>query len=202
MKMSSIEKRFVNRREHTIHVAHRAQRLLDLIDIRTARQYLDVGCGVGAAGHEVAARYGLDVTGIDVDPEQIEAARAAYPHLRFMVMDATRLQFHDAEFDIVATSMVTHHVRGWEQAFSEMIRVLRPGGYLIYSDFTLPSWLAVLGRRLAPFIGFPSMRLIESLASGAGLTKVHQSRAGLRSDYIWLRDSCDAMPERSGIASL
>ena len=64
-----------------------------------------------------------------------------------MVMDATRLQFDDAQFDVVASSMVTHHLPHWETAFSEMIRVLRPGGYLLYTDFMLPSWLAAIGRR-------------------------------------------------------
>jgi ubiquinone/menaquinone biosynthesis C-methylase UbiE len=121
MKMTAIEKHFINSPGHTLQVAHRAQQLLDRIDIQAARRYLDVGCGVGAAASEIAARCGLEVTGIDVDPGQIEAARAAYPHLRLMVMDATKLQFHDAEFDIVATSMVTHHMPGWERAFSEMI---------------------------------------------------------------------------------
>ncbi len=189
MKMTAIEKHFINSPEHTLQVAHRAQKLLDRIDIRAARRYLDIGCGVGAAASEIAGRYGLDVTGIDVDPGQIEVARAAHPRLRFMVMDAAKLQFHDAEFDIVATSMVMHHMPGWERAFSEMIRVLRPGGYLIYSDFVFPSWLAAAGRRIIPFAGFPSVKPIESLASGAGLTKVYQSRAGLRFDFIWLRNS-------------
>jgi ubiquinone/menaquinone biosynthesis C-methylase UbiE len=189
MKMNAIEKHFVNGPGHTRRAAHRARQLLDRIDIQAARRYLDVGCGVGAAACEIAARCGLDVTGIDVDPGQIETARAAHPHLRFMVMDARKLQFHDDEFDIVATSMVTHHMPGWERAFSEMIRVLRPGGYLIFSDFMLPSWLAVAGRRLIPSVGFPSTKLIESLASRAGLTRVHQSRAVLRFDFIWLRNS-------------
>jgi len=189
MRMTGIEKHFVNSPEHTLRVARRAQRLLDRIDIRGTWRYLDVGCGVGTAAFEIVERYGLDVTGIDVDPGQIEAARAraAHTHVRFMVMDATKLQFNDAEFDIVATSMVTHHTSGWEQVFFEMIRVLRPGGYLIYSDFMLPSWLAAVGHRLIPFVGFPSMKRIESLASGAGLTKVHQSRAGLQFDFVWLK---------------
>jgi SAM-dependent methyltransferase len=94
-----------------------------------------------------------------------------------------------AEFDIVASSMATHHIPGWERAFSEMIRVLRPGAYVIYSDFMFPSWLAAAGRRLIPFVGFPSANLVESLASKADLTKVHQSHAGLRFDFIWLRNS-------------
>ena len=191
MRMIAIEKHFVNSPEHIQQVALRARRLLDRIDFRPAWRYLDVGCGVGATACAVASGCGLEVTGIDVDPGQIEAARAraAHPHLRFEVMDATMLRFREAEFDIVATSMVTHHMPRWERAFSEMIRVLRRGGYLIYSDFMFPSWLAVAGSRRIPFVGFPSTKRIQSLASGAGLITVHQSRVGLRCDFIWLRNS-------------
>ncbi len=188
MKMNPIEKYFVNNREHTLRAANRAQQLLDRIDFQGSWRYLDVGCGVGAAACEIAERYGLDVTGVDVDPGQIEATRATHPHLRFMVMDATKLQFHDAEFDIVATSMVMHHTQDWERAFSEMIRVLRPGGYLIYSDFMLPSWLGAAARCIVAFFGFPSTERLEFLASGADLTKVHRSRSGLRLDFIWLKN--------------
>jgi len=194
--MTAIEKYFVNSSGHTLQVAHRAQQLLDQIPIQAGWRYLDVGCGVGVADCEIAKRYRLDVTGIDVDPGQIEAARAreANQRLRFMVMDATKLQFHDAEFDIVTSSMVTHHMPDWERAFSEMIRVLRPGGYLIYSDFMLPSWLAAVGRLLIPFVGIPSTSRVESLASKAGLSKVYQLRAGLRLDFIWLRTNSDQAP--------
>ena len=190
MRMVKIEKFFVNSPAHTLQVAHHAQQLLDRINIQAEWKYLDVGCGVGAAACEISKNSTMDITGIDVDPKQIETARAraVYPHLHFMVMDATKLQFHDAEFDIVATSMVTHHMPGWERAFSEMIRVLRPGGYLIYSDLILPYWLAAVGRFLIPFVGIPSTKRIESLASKAGLTKVHQSRSGLQCDFIWLRN--------------
>lgn len=190
MRMTAIEKHFVNSPGHTLEVAHHAQQLLDWIDIKPSWRYLDVGCGVGAAACEIARKSGLEVTGIDLDPGQIEAARAgsAHPRLHFMAMDATKLQFHDDEFDIVASSMVTHHMPRWEPAFSEMIRVLRPGGYLLYSDFMFPSWLAAVGRRLVPFVGFPWRKRVESLASKAGLTEVYRSRAGLRFDFVWLRN--------------
>jgi ubiquinone/menaquinone biosynthesis C-methylase UbiE len=226
MKMTAIEKHFVNDPEHARHVAQRAQELLERIDIQPSWRFLDVGCGVGATACEVAKKYGVDVTGIDVDPKQIEAARARAagagkagedtgaprpiagedtgapridaartdavgPRVRFQVMDATKLAFDDAEFDIVATSMVTHHVPGWERAFAEMIRVLRPGGYLVYSDLTFPAWLAAAGR-VIPFVGIPSTSRIESLAAEAGLTKVHQSRGHMQCNFVWRRNSCGA----------
>ncbi len=190
MKMTAIEKRFVNSPGHTVQVAHCAQLLLDRIGFQDGWRYLDVGCGVGATAREIARTSGLDVTGVDVDPQQIKAAQArgANPQLHFEAMDATKLQFHDAEFDIVASSMATHHMPRWEQAFNEMIRVLRPGGYLIYSDFMFPSWLAAVGR-VIPIAGIPSRQRVERLASIAKLTRVYQSRAGLQQDFIWLKTS-------------
>jgi len=193
MRMNPVEKLFVNRPEHTVRVAHRARLLLERIDFRAGWRYLDVGCGVGAAACEIAGNCGLDVTGVDIDPKQIEAARArgADPQPRFEAMDATKLRFRDAGFDIVASSMSTHHIPHWERAFAEMMRVLRPGGYLIYTDFMFPAWLAAtlaaIGR-LVPFVGTPSKARVESLASDAGLTQVYQSRTGLQCDFIWRKN--------------
>jgi ubiquinone/menaquinone biosynthesis C-methylase UbiE len=41
-----------------------------------------------------------------------------------------------------ALNKTTHHMPRWRQALGEMERVLRPGGYVIYSDLTCPTWLA------------------------------------------------------------
>lgn len=190
MKMTAIEKHFVNSPKHTLRVAHRAQQLLDTIEIQDGWKYLDVGCGAGAAAREIANRCKLDVTGIDVDPKQIEEARAGEKssQLHFQVINATKLQFRDAEFDIVATSMVTHHMPNWERAFSEMIRVLRIGGYLFYTDLMFPSWLSLICRYLIPFVGLPSKRPLKSLASKGGLTEIHQSHSGLQYNFIMKKE--------------
>lgn len=190
MRMTALEKYFVNRPSHTRAVVSRAQQLLGRISHKAGWRYLDVGCGVGAAAHEIAAASNLEVIGIDVDPKQVEAARAgaARPNLHFRVMDATRLDFRDAEFDIVAASMVTHHIPDWERAFSEMVRVLRTGGYLIYSDLVFRSWLAKVGRRLICFAGFPSTSVLDSLAARDGLVKVHQLQQSGEVDAVWLKN--------------
>jgi ubiquinone/menaquinone biosynthesis C-methylase UbiE len=190
MKMTAFEKYFVNRPSHTRTVVNRAKQLLGRISHQAGWRYLDVGCGVGAAAHEIAGTSKLEVTGIDVDTKQIDTARAgaARPNLHFRVMDATKLDFRDGEFDIVAASMLTHHIPDWERALSEMVRVLRTGGYLIYSDFVFRSWLARAGRRLIRFAGFPSTSALDSLAARAGLVKVHQLQYSGRVDMVWLKN--------------
>lgn len=190
MKMTAIEKHFVNDPRHALRVAQRARRLLGQITPRPGGRYLDVGCGVGTAASKIARSSELEVTGIDVDPKQIKTAQthAVHPRLRFMVMDATQLEFGDAEFDVVAASMVTHHVPRWERAFAEMIRVLRPGGHFIYTDIMLPAWLGFVGR-VIPIVGIPSTKRVEALAAQAGLTKVFHARSGLQADFIWVREA-------------
>jgi ubiquinone/menaquinone biosynthesis C-methylase UbiE len=185
-----VEKRFVNDPEHTQWVARHGQQLLARIDLKPGWKYLDVGCGVGAAACGIANRFDLVITGIDVDPKQIEEARSRsiHPDLRFMTMDAARMQFRPGEFDIVATSMATHHIPEWERVFSEMVRVLRPGGYLIYTDLMFPSWLSAAGGYLIPFVGLPSRKRLEALAAQEGLVKIFEGGSGMRSDFIWQKE--------------
>ena len=76
MKMGRFEKLFINRPGHSRRVAEHAEMMLRLVGFAPGQSYMDFGCGNGAAGVYLAAKHGLDVTGIDVDPEQIEAARA------------------------------------------------------------------------------------------------------------------------------
>jgi hypothetical protein len=68
-----------------------------------------------------------------------------------------------------------------------MVRVLRPRGYLIYTDMVFRSWLAKVGRFLIRFAGFPSTSALDSLAARAGLVRVHQSRQAGQVNMIWLK---------------
>jgi SAM-dependent methyltransferase len=187
MKMTSIEKHFVNGPARTRAVAREVSELLERIPVVPGSRLLDVGCGVGSAACAIAERGDLEVVGVDVDQAQIAAAQAAAtrPNLRFLAMDATALTFRDAEFDIVASSMATHHIQRWERALSEMARVLRPGGYLIYIDLTFPDWLSRGGRLLGPLMSFPSIRRVESFAGRMRLAKIHQHRRGMQLHAIY-----------------
>ena len=180
MRMTGIEKRFVNEIEHSRSVAENAVRRLRRVPVHPSWSYLDVGCGNGAAALLVAETFGLRVVGVDVDPQQIALARAAAGDraaVLFMAADATCLPFEDGRFDVVATSKTTHHVPRWSSALAEMRRVLKPHGYLVYEDLTVPSWLAWILTPLAGHAGvFTAADLDRSFAS---LRPVHRQAGWL-----------------------
>jgi SAM-dependent methyltransferase len=77
MKMLAFEKQFVNGKRHSSRIANRAEERLRLIEPLPGQRLLDVGCGNGAAAIPLARTFGLDATGIDIDPDQIHAAAEA-----------------------------------------------------------------------------------------------------------------------------
>jgi ubiquinone/menaquinone biosynthesis C-methylase UbiE len=192
MKMGKLEKLFVNSSGHSREVAGHAEKMLGRIPVLPGQKYLDVGSGNGAAPIAVAQRFGLEVTGVDIDPEQIALARAAaqgVPGVRFMTLDGRSLPFDDGEFDIVFSNKVTHHIANWGEALAEMVRVLKPGGYLLYSDLALPAPLAQLGEAIAgAWYGFPNQQAIEAFAAEHGLEAIWQSARPLHFSGVFRKE--------------
>ena len=191
MKMGRFEKWFVNAAGHSRQVAESVERRLPVVPYRASLKYLDVGSGNGRTALHLADTYGFDVTGIDVDPEQIHVAREAAgkrADVGFLVGGATRLPFDDAAFDIVATNKTTHHIPEWKTVLAEMVRVLRPGGYFIYGDLVVPSWLARLGRSVAGGLaGFVTRAELDSFTRHQGLTVVQQATRLASYEVVWRR---------------
>jgi ubiquinone/menaquinone biosynthesis C-methylase UbiE len=188
MKMGRLEKFFVNRPGHSRRVSQHATKLLQFTNAHEGQNYLDVGCGNGAAAIHIAQQQKLKVTGVDVDPEQIQAAQKAaegVANARFLAVDATRLPFADGKFDVVATNKTTHHIPDWKAAVTEMARVVKPNGYLIYRDFVLPRPLASLGGKTLKKMGFPTSRTLDSLAEKHGLAPLHLSKLLIHYEAVW-----------------
>jgi ubiquinone/menaquinone biosynthesis C-methylase UbiE len=78
-----------------------------------------------------------EIIGIDTS-EKGAAAFAEnfkeYPTVRFMKMDAAKMDFPDASFDTVCISNSLHHMLDLEPVLAEMKRVLKPGGYFIVAE--------------------------------------------------------------------
>ncbi|GAA1034053.1 class I SAM-dependent methyltransferase [Virgisporangium ochraceum] len=78
---------------------HGEARLVDAMVGRGAR-ILDAGCGSGRVGGYLAS-VGHDVTGVDLDPLLIAAARADHPGVRWLVGDLAELDLPGDGFDVI-----------------------------------------------------------------------------------------------------
>jgi ubiquinone/menaquinone biosynthesis C-methylase UbiE len=188
MKMTKFEKFFVNSAGRSRRVAEYAEEMLRLMGCAPGQSYLDFGCGTGAAAIHLASKLGLNVTGIDVDPEQIEKARVRSEqatNVRFLPADGTKLPFEDNEFDFVATHMVTHHIPDWQNALRQMLRVLKPNGYLIYKDFVLPKWVVSLGKKIRPSVGYLTAEDLNQFAQENHLAVVHLVPSFNKYEVVW-----------------
>jgi SAM-dependent methyltransferase len=114
--------------------------LLERAQIRDSDQVLDVGCGVGTTAIEIARRHGADVTAADISPLMLERARAnvratgTEQQVSIHDADILCLPYPDASFDVVIAEAVTMFVDR-EQAAAELVRVSKPGGRVLATEF-------------------------------------------------------------------
>jgi phosphatidylethanolamine/phosphatidyl-N-methylethanolamine N-methyltransferase len=96
---------------------------------------LEVGVGTGISLPQYAPN--LRIFGTDISEGMLRKARARVADQRLMnveglaVMDAEKLEFPDASFDVVMAQYVVTAVPNPEAAMDEFARVLRPGGEII-----------------------------------------------------------------------
>jgi ubiquinone/menaquinone biosynthesis C-methylase UbiE len=138
-------------------------------------QVLDVGCGMGGPGRFLTDRFGCSVTGIDLLPLRIETAQelttrtGLAERIAYRVASAIDVPAGDASFAQAWMLDVSIHVPDKPALFTELARVLRPGGLLVIHDQTgpLPRAMAPVTRE-APFIA-PSLPQLIRYVEGAGL---------------------------------
>jgi ubiquinone/menaquinone biosynthesis C-methylase UbiE len=82
----------------------------------------------------------VDLHGIDLDPRRIAQARDALPSADLRVGDATSLPWDDGSFSLVVASTlftsILEPAARWRAA-REIVRVLAPGGCLLWYDFAV-----------------------------------------------------------------
>lgn len=104
---------------------------------------LEIGCGTGYWLREFI-RWGArpeNITGIDLLPERIAEARTlCSPQITLRCQSAEQLDYSSATFDFVLQSTVFTSILSEPmktQIAREMLRVLRPGGTILWYDFTV-----------------------------------------------------------------
>jgi ubiquinone/menaquinone biosynthesis C-methylase UbiE len=112
---------------------------------------LDVCCGTGAQVIEYRRR-GIIATGLDIDPSMLKIAsinsiKHNLVNVSFYLADATELPFADNFFDYVSVSLALHDKSKLARykVVSEMMRVVRPDGALVFIDYPVPPVSSIWG---------------------------------------------------------
>ena len=103
---------------------------------------LDIGCGLGAIDELLVREHGASaVVGVDIDPELVERMRSRMARaglgdrIEGRRVDGGPLPFEAASFDIVFSKDSLVQIPDKAGIFAEILRVLRPGGRFIASDW-------------------------------------------------------------------
>jgi arsenite methyltransferase len=115
---------------------------------------LDLGSGAGTDSLVAAQMVGEQghVTGIDMTTAMLSKARAAaaemcMTNVGFVEGEAEQLPFPDESFDVVISNGVIDLVPDKDAVFSELHRVLAPGGRMQIADVTIQNPVSAEGRR-------------------------------------------------------
>lgn len=115
---------------------------------------LDLGSGAGTDSLVAAQMVGPHghVTGLDMTPEMLAKAQAAAAEMEaanveFVEGEVEVLPFGDESFDVVISNGVIDLVPDKDAVFSEINRVLRPGGRIQIADVTIQNPVSEEGRR-------------------------------------------------------
>lgn len=118
--------------DEPFYAAYQA-RVRDLLHPAAGRRYVEVGAGTGASAARLIAEHDVDVVTLDSSETMVAAQRArGLPHP--VIADAHSVPVPDNSFDGASADRTIQHVADPERCISEMVRVTRPGGWVVIAD--------------------------------------------------------------------
>ncbi len=164
------------------------ERLCKDLGIANKSKTLDIGCGRGRIAMHISQLSGSNVTGINIDTDQMESARLYANKLKlnakceFHVWDMNDIPFAfpDSTFDAVYHVQVFSLSKDLEKLLQEIYRILKPGGKFGCLDWiSLPQYdpsneehqeLMKAVKSLVGAIGTPTEQEYVTMLRNAGFT--------------------------------
>jgi SAM-dependent methyltransferase len=135
-----------------------SEELVAASDVRPGQDVLDVATGTGNAAI-IAAQSGARVTGLDLTPDLLDAARHrmadAGVEIELVEGDAEELPFEDDSFDRVLSVFGVMFAPRHEVAVAELVRVCRPGGTIGVATWTPEGTVGQMFRTLGSYMPPP-----------------------------------------------
>lgn len=178
-----------------LQIAHDvAAAIMREVQLSPEMDVLDYGCGTGLVAMQLQPHV-KSVCGADSSPAMLEVLKGKIATLQLgnvgtQLVDFERGAHATGQYDLIVSSMVTHHVPDTAALFKEWARLLKPGGRIAFADLDTEDG-AFHGDNTGVFhLGFDRTRLRELLlAAGFGevrdttATVVHKEVEGRPRDF-------------------
>jgi len=154
--------------------------VVNFSEIKPGEKVLDIGCGTGDQSIYFAKKEAI-VAGIDINPKMIGRAlmrkKKEGLEVYFQGGDATNLPFLKPVFDVAVISLVLHEIesKDRDKVISEMKRVVKKGGRLIFVDFNCPlpkSITSFFVNLIEFFVGKKHWQNFKSYLKEGGVLKI------------------------------
>jgi len=169
--------------------------------IRQGDTVIDLGSGAGndcfvarALVGETGQVIGIDMTQPMIDKARKNAVKLNFNNVRFLMGDIEEMPVVDNTADVVISNCVLNLVPDKQKAFSEIFRVLKPGGHLSVSDVVLkgelPQKLQEAAEMYAGCVSgaIQMVRYLKMMdEKGFVNTKIHKQKAVAIPDEILLK---------------
>lgn len=139
---SSVEKEYaqlarVYDDKWSFYIEASLQETLKRIDVHSCQKLLDIGCGTGVLLETLRGKYpDIHLAGIDPTKEMLDIASKRLPKdIHIEQGWAESLAFEDTSFDIVVSCNMFHYIQKPVAALKEAMRVLKPTGMLVITDW-------------------------------------------------------------------
>ena len=122
------------------------------------KHVLELGSGAGGGTLVLASKYGARVVGLELELPLVELSQqhardaGLSEQVEFRCVEPGPLPVEDASFDALYTSGVVCHIEDRHALFSDVMRILKPGGMLLGYDWfvtaqsdDIDAWLQASG---------------------------------------------------------
>jgi len=184
----NIDKRWRRRVAKTLYASLRSARA----SFPGKARILDVACGTGDLSFTLFETGEARIVGVDFCRPMLQIANSKASKLGFEVPliegDALSLPFRDSSFEAATIAFGLRNLTAVETGFTELLRILKPGGRLIVLEFSKPTT--------------PILRSVFRIYFTRVLPLFGGLISGSISAYQYLPESVSSFPDQNELASI